>query len=274
MITDLAGARLKQVRLDKGLSIEEVHKKTKIHLDILKAIEEGGLINFSPVYIKGFLKIYCQFLGVDPKDYVTGFKGTSVTFRAVPPPDNQKETPFLGLSPIRLKSLKPKIKIVYIFIALLITFLFLFKLGKGISARFRSPDIVKPASFVLAKPGDSRMRPASRVPELLPIKAKLKAKDNIAGSLKSFSSLIRLSIHAKEDCWIRVKIDGKIVPSLSLKRGKTETWQAKEKIEFSLGNATAVDIEVNNKLIPSIGRKGQPIKKALVTKEGLISVSR
>ncbi len=69
-----AGARLKKLRLQKGLSLEEVHKQTKIHLDILKAIEEDSLVNFSPVYIKGFLKIYCKFLGVDPRDCVSDYK--------------------------------------------------------------------------------------------------------------------------------------------------------------------------------------------------------
>ena len=54
------GARLKKIRLEKGISLEEVHKKTRIHLDLLKAIEEDSLINLSPVYTKGFLKIYCQ----------------------------------------------------------------------------------------------------------------------------------------------------------------------------------------------------------------------
>src|SRR3989338_7892361 len=73
-VMESAGAKLKSARLQKGLSLEEAHKKTKIHLNILKAIEEDSLINFSPVYIKGFLKIYCKFLGVDPRDCMPDYK--------------------------------------------------------------------------------------------------------------------------------------------------------------------------------------------------------
>ena len=62
------GEKLKKARLEKGLTLEEVHRKTKIHLNVLKAIEEGSLVNFSPVYIKGFLKIYCKFLGIEYSD--------------------------------------------------------------------------------------------------------------------------------------------------------------------------------------------------------------
>ena len=50
------GAKLKKIRLEKGLTLEEAHKQTKIHLNILKAIEDESLVNFNPVYIKGFLK--------------------------------------------------------------------------------------------------------------------------------------------------------------------------------------------------------------------------
>jgi len=71
------GSRLKKLRQEKGLSLEEVHKKTKIRLNILKAIEEDNIIGLSPVYIKGFLKIYCKFLGTEPKEYIPGYQEPS-----------------------------------------------------------------------------------------------------------------------------------------------------------------------------------------------------
>ncbi|MBI3991561.1 MAG: helix-turn-helix domain-containing protein, partial [Candidatus Omnitrophica bacterium] len=74
------GTKLKNLRLQKGLSLEDVHKKTKIHLNILKAIEEDSLVNFSPVYIKGFLKIYCKSLGVDPRDCISDYKENKAKF--------------------------------------------------------------------------------------------------------------------------------------------------------------------------------------------------
>jgi len=59
------GTRLKRLRLEKGISLEEVHKKTKVHLNILKAIEEDNLINFSPVYLKGFLNQMGEYKTVE-----------------------------------------------------------------------------------------------------------------------------------------------------------------------------------------------------------------
>jgi cytoskeletal protein RodZ len=40
---ETAGARLKQLRLEKGISLEEVQKKTRIHLNVLRAIEGDSL---------------------------------------------------------------------------------------------------------------------------------------------------------------------------------------------------------------------------------------
>src|SRR3989338_4514467 len=69
-----AGEKLKKLRLEKGLSLEEAHKKTKIHLNILKAIEGDTITNLNPIYLKGFLKIYCNFLGVNPNEYISGYR--------------------------------------------------------------------------------------------------------------------------------------------------------------------------------------------------------
>ena len=54
-----------------------------------------------------------------------------------------------------------------------------------------------------------------------------------------------------------------------LKKGRYESWQADQKIEFSLGNAGVVDLEVNGKLVSNLGRRGQVIKNIVITREGL-----
>jgi hypothetical protein len=78
-------------------------------------------------------------------------------------------------------------------------------------------------------------------------------------------------MRAKEDCWVHLKIDGRVVFHGILKKGKFESWQAKEKIEFSLGNAWAVELELNSKPIPVLGRRGQALKNIVITREeGLI----
>jgi hypothetical protein len=40
-------------------------------------------------------------------------------------------------------------------------------------------------------------------------------------------------------------------------------------MELSLGNAQAVELEINGKLIPPLGRKRQSLKNILITKDGV-----
>ena len=64
------GELLKNARTKKGLTIEKAYKKTRIHPGILRALEEGRVENLlNKIYIKGFLKKYSEFLGLD-KDFI------------------------------------------------------------------------------------------------------------------------------------------------------------------------------------------------------------
>jgi len=102
------GSRLKKLRQEKGLSLEEVHKKTKIRLNILKAIEEDNIIGLSPVYIKGFLKIYCKFLGTEPKEYIPGYQEPSGAQKLVSS-EIKKPASFLRSASIRLDYFRTRI---------------------------------------------------------------------------------------------------------------------------------------------------------------------
>ena len=260
------GARLKKLRLEKGFSLEEVHKNTKIHLDILKALEEDSLINFSPIYIKGFLKIYCKFLGVNPRDYIPDYKEPQSRFEKVSA-TQEKPVSFLKAASIRLASLKAKhinIRRVFIFILILIFLsMGLFSLGKLISSKRIS--LSKKAKSSVLPPAKAKKRLEMTKPE----KTKTLTTMPKAVVPQDITGAIRLGIQAKEDCWIQLKTDGRVVFQNILKKGRSESWQAKDKIELSLGSAGSVVLEVNGKLIPSLGRKGQVLKNILITKEGL-----
>ncbi|MCX7661156.1 MAG: DUF4115 domain-containing protein, partial [Candidatus Omnitrophica bacterium] len=103
--------------------------------------------------------------------------------------------------------------------------------------------------------------------------SKTLASEEKKGKPNLFLETIRLGIRAEEDCWLELKVDGQIVFRGILKKGKYESWQAKEKIEFSLGNAGAVKLELNGELLPSLGKKGQSLKDVLISKEKGLVVS-
>ncbi|MFH1678173.1 MAG: helix-turn-helix domain-containing protein [Candidatus Omnitrophota bacterium] len=271
--TETSGQQLRRLREAKGLRLEDVHEKTKIHARIIKELEEDAAAYMAPAYIKGLLKIYCAFLGVDPKGFFeekvkeepkkSDIKDVPINGRissplTEPKLDNpsikkpgiaaQKRTlrnPEVALRNIAFGKNKVKIKSLIFVISLLILAVFPFLIGKKISV-YR----------------------ASRLNKSVPVKA-------VPAPGGSFSAAVitgkpRLGIRAKRDCWLEVKTDGKTVFRNVLKKSYFEYWEAKEKIEFSLGNAGDVEVEVNGKMLPSLGRRGQVIKNIIITKEGLM----
>jgi cytoskeletal protein RodZ len=60
------GDLLKEKRKERNLTIEQIAEITKIRAEYLRALEESDYKNFpSEVYLKGFLKNYAKYLGIN-----------------------------------------------------------------------------------------------------------------------------------------------------------------------------------------------------------------
>ncbi len=65
------GETLRQARLDKGVSLEEASEHTRIrrrYLESLEAEDVAGLP--APVYARGFVRTYAEYLGLNPQAMV------------------------------------------------------------------------------------------------------------------------------------------------------------------------------------------------------------
>ncbi len=257
---ETAGARLKKLRLEKGISLEEVQKKTKIHLDLLKSIEDDSLVNLNPVYIKGFVKIYCEFLGVAPGEYLFGYKENGTVISSIKP----REKAFL----------KPQIfAIIVLIVAIFFLALGIVNLVKFVSragANKTRQQLVLPKQRTAKK---VQLKVPSKPKAILPATGadrKTEAvKPPVSAKVENSEPGVRIGLHALDDCWVQARLDGKIIFQNILKKGRFESWSAKDKVELSLGSAGSVRLEVNGKLIPSLGRKSQVLKNIQITKDGL-----
>ncbi|HTY45331.1 MAG TPA: RodZ domain-containing protein [Patescibacteria group bacterium] len=277
------GARLKKIRLEKGLTMDDVHKKTKIHLNVLKAIEEDRLINVSPVYVKGFLKIYCQFLEVDPKDFIPDYKEASQVLVAASAgkldSGNDPGGPLLKAMPLKpfFHKLPIKPRAVAAIILAVVCVLVVFSIGKFIFSRHsqlprrsRPPAVAVPRMAKRPVAAKAHKPPSGPSLQASPAAVAVQPEPAHVQELsKEIATGIRLAVLAKEDCWINLKSDGKVVFHGSLKKGRTETWQAKERLELSVNNAGVLNLEVNGKLITNLGRRGQALKNIVITREGM-----
>ena len=274
MNIETAGARLKKIRQERGLSLEDIQKKTKVHLNVLRAIEGDSISNLSPIYLKGFIKIYCNYLGLDLKEYLGETSQSSKPIlnaavgRDIGERIEKKPTLPKDLS-VKLGAIRPSAGLRKIIIYTVMAVVFIFLAGKLIKAisSWHKKVSAKARIFVpvLASPRTTR--------ELLPKEVINKSSTkNIPKQLKSQKELSQgfiLGVFARDKSWVSAKVDGKVVFHGVLARGRSENWQAKEKIELSLGDAGAIELQINDQHFNNLGRRGQSLKNIVISKEGL-----
>jgi cytoskeleton protein RodZ len=88
------GNSLREARIRQGLEYPQIELATKIRAKYVKALEEEqfGVLPAQP-YVKGFLRTYAEFLGLDGQLYVDEFNSRFVT-------DGFDEVPAKKLSPL------------------------------------------------------------------------------------------------------------------------------------------------------------------------------
>jgi cytoskeleton protein RodZ len=66
------GAYLRALRERQGVSIDEIARSTRVLHHYLEALESDDLASLpAPVFAKGFIRAYCQALGVPPEEAIT-----------------------------------------------------------------------------------------------------------------------------------------------------------------------------------------------------------
>jgi len=94
------GLKLKKEREARGLTLKDASSKTRIQEKFLDALEKDDLALLpNPVYVKGFLKKYAEFLGLDIKPLVEEFENgappkieqvIAIENKEPPPVDSEK----------------------------------------------------------------------------------------------------------------------------------------------------------------------------------------
>ncbi len=266
-----AAAFLKNLRQEKGYAIEEVSKGTNMSPSVIRALEDGRLDGIDRVYLKGFLKLYCRFLGVEWEPFL---KDYALVFSASvkhPYRSQQEEKPkreplkFPSWGGIYRKYKKTILLFLYIFCAFILLILavkfFGFIINKAVlSARARS----SPRANSLKTKKDTVKVLQKKIPA--PI---AQNKQEERAPQEKLASSVRAGVLVKEDSFIKVALDGNIIYQGVMRKGAQESWKAKEKIELSVGNAAGVELESEGKRFSPLGRRGQVLKNIVINREGV-----
>ncbi|MBY0518314.1 MAG: helix-turn-helix domain-containing protein [Bacteriovoracaceae bacterium] len=105
------GDHLKSKREEMKLSIEKVSQKTKINLNILRALEANNFSALpSPAYIKGFVLSYARVISLPPEDVITKLEYSYLTIVGKPFPNLNHTKQFDAPKPAEEIPAAPKVK--------------------------------------------------------------------------------------------------------------------------------------------------------------------
>ena len=86
------GGRLRASRLESGFTLEQAAEETRINSGYLDAIEGDRFdVLPAPVYVRGFVRLYARFLGIDPEEAIEQLPDD------LPPPPGLQPLPGLRL---------------------------------------------------------------------------------------------------------------------------------------------------------------------------------
>lgn len=262
MIEDLC-KRIKDKREELGYSIEEVVKETKLHPSVIRDIESCNLENITPIYIKGFIKIYASFLGVEIKDELEQIqKKVSSTIKKPKQKKESGQNPVFNFVKIIVKSItnliskiSPQIRKNILLAAIILIILWLGFLGVRFSFR-------RVLGFFKNRQQAEKQEPIKKSEEK---KVTAKPKPKPGGQLDQITA----SLTVKKPCFIRVISDGNVIFEGVLEKGEVETWRADKELDFKISDGSAVYLEVDGEPIPKLSSIHKPIKSLIINSSGI-----
>lgn len=234
------GSRLRQVREEQSMSLEEVGDKTRIQVRLLKAIEEGRReILPEPVYIQGFIKRYADALGLDGVEYSDTFPSGPI-FQLIKP--NWRYLPSPQLRPIHLY-------LIYVFLVIGAVNSLSYVVNRPALEVGKGGTNQRPPSQSLAKANAANTDSSEKLGPFTPAV--------FSSNTSQTGKPVRVGVTVKTPSWIRVVVDGKTQFEGTLPEGTQRTWVAEETLIVKAGNAGGILVAVNDEKAKKLGAPGK-----------------
>ncbi len=231
------GERFRAAREARGLTLSDVAEQIRIRSVYLAAIEDEDWDAIgAPVYVRGFLRTYGRYLGLDPEDAVADFnRSLAASASAQAQPASTYYPPSRPLSPMVWVA-----GIVAVVLVALVIYSYL-----GLRKNAHGP--------LAAATGRSPV--ASQVPL-----AQASASSGAVAVAKA-SVPNTLTLRFASASWVRVTIDGSVRVEGTFPKGTVKTFSGKSAL-IRAGNAGGIDVSLDGKAAGKLGAVGQVIERA------------
>lgn len=200
----------------------------------------------APAYVRGFLRSYARFLGLDPGPLLAEFD------RRFGPP--RADTTRIVEIERRAARVRPPVRLGSWGAAALIAAVMI--AGLAVIGLVAGPED-EPAR---RRSGVAEAAPSASAPP--PTATPQETPSPTPGDFIAFTEGITVVIEAaRADCWVEVTADGVVVFSQTIPAGSSETFEASEQMSLRLGFPEGIDLIVNGN---NLGAPGGPNPITLV----------
>jgi cytoskeletal protein RodZ len=253
------GEYLKNVREYSHISIEQIQKETKIRAKYIAAIEKGDFsaIPGGDVYIRGFLKLYADAVGLDSDTMIGLYK----KIRGEPEKGDFSDLLLTDTTKLNDSAIKPrsyKKTGIIVFTAVFILFAILSIRVLKMRNSSQEPVVVPPITQNM--PDEETEK--SPVKDTIPVTEDREVMVEVIEDSRQKTvyiiddDLIEVALNVTDNrCWISVIKDGTVDFEGTLSAGETKTWRAENKIDIRIGNPVVINLVINGKDLGNL--KGQ-----------------
>jgi cytoskeletal protein RodZ len=254
------GNRLRELREAKGVSLDDIARSTRVGRRHLEALETDDWAELpAPVFVKGFIRAYCEFLDASPNEALGLYREAS---GELPKPERAQSV--LRGAPSR--RVGPLMVSLVLFLALGAS---LFALRVGLKGSQRQAPPASTASVPASSDAATATAPAPAAAPApgAPAPSAAPAQQSSAPAAGPKPAGQRLVMRAVEPTWIRVQVDEGQVAEELLQAGAVREWTAARRFVLTVGNAGGLELDLNGKRIPALGAKGAVIQRLVLPQE-------
>ena len=261
------GELLKETRQNKEVSLEEVEQELRIRKKYLQALEEEDSSIMPPeVYVKGFLRNYAIYLGLDPEEVKDLYIGGSV--------EKGKKTRLMGRAgqilgeetrprafPMDMSLTQSRL-LAFPFLVMALAILAFSLLGLwAFRQYFPLPAETGPET----KAAVTAIQPR---PTFTPTSVVTQATPTLVGTpTPKVYTGVEVELVMLERAWLQVHVDGTKVFEGVFDEGTKITWNGKERVAVRCNNAGGVEVTLNGQKLGPLGKRGQVVDREWTTKE-------
>lgn len=244
------GRYLKAVRIEKGISLEEVSRETRIRMDNLLLIEKEDHDKLpAEVFMRGFLRAYARAIGADDEEAVRRYVSSLHAFRETA----RSEADFISIS---TKSWAHLFVSLGMLLCIIAASVFIMSSIHGRpqadlkANQQRVEDAVDKTNHEVAitsPPGADTAPDTETVPDSRSVDSQI------------IPEKLFLRIVAVENTWLKVIIDSRNSTEYSLQPGNSLELEASSGFNLLIGNAAGVELTLNDNPVKVPGKRGQVV---------------